>query len=245
MKARERWFSPRLQRDASLVRWGQMGPPVLIFPTAGGDAEEIERHQVVDTLGPLLREGKLKVYSCDSLAGRAILQGEGDARHRMRLLDRFQQYVYHEVVPAIRRDCRSDHIGIAVAGASIGAFNSLAVLCRYPDAVIRALCMSGTYDLTPFLEEAASEEFYLASPLHYLADLEGPLLDVLRTRFVLLASGEGDYEDIGQSWKVAEVLGRKGIPNRVESWGPDWPHEWHTWRQMLWTYRDGLMAGGA
>jgi hypothetical protein len=23
------------------------------------------------------------------------------------------------------------------------------------------------------------------------------------------------------------------VPNRVESWGPDWPHDWITWRKML------------
>lgn len=242
MKALERWYSPRLQRDLSLVRWGYMGAPVLIFPTAGGDAEEIERHQVVDTLGPLIHEGRLKVYSCDSLAGRAVLEGEGSPRHRMWLLDQFQQCVYHEVVPAIRADCRSQEIGIVTAGASIGAFNALAVLCRYPDAFTRTVCMSGTYDLTSLLGGEFSEELYLASPLHYLGNLEGPALDRLRARFVLLTSGEGEWEDIGESWRMADVLGRKGIPNRVESWGTEWPHEWHTWRQMLWTYREDLMA---
>ena len=39
----ERWFSDRLQEDITVVRWGLFGPPVLVFPSAGGDAEEIER----------------------------------------------------------------------------------------------------------------------------------------------------------------------------------------------------------
>ena len=33
--------------------------------------------------------------------------------------------------------------------------------------------------------------------------------------------------------QMAGVLGAQGIPNRVDNWGPQWPHEWHTWRQML------------
>jgi esterase/lipase superfamily enzyme len=32
---------------------------------------------------------------------------------------------------------------------------------------------------------------------------------------------------------MAEVLGAKGIPNRVDNWGPQWAHQWPTWRQML------------
>jgi hypothetical protein len=50
---------------------------------------------------------------------------------------------------------------------------------------------------------------------------------------VILASGEGEWEDIGSSWQMAAALGGKGIPNRVDNWGPQWPHEWHTWREML------------
>jgi esterase/lipase superfamily enzyme len=29
------------------------------------------------------------------------------------------------------------------------------------------------------------------------------------------------------------VLGAKGIPNDLDSWGPKWDHDWVTWRAML------------
>jgi esterase/lipase superfamily enzyme len=57
---------------------------------------------------------------------------------------------------------------------------------------------------------------------------------------VLLASGEGKAENIGESFRVANVLGEKGVPNRVDSWGPEWPHDWPTWRKMLPQYLDEL-----
>jgi esterase/lipase superfamily enzyme len=236
VKTHERWYSERLGRSVSVTRWGELGLPVLLFPTAGGDSEEIERFLVIATLRPLLEAGKLKIYSCDSVAGRAMLAGEGTARDRMALLNRFQEFVYHEVVPAVRADCRSPGIEITAAGSSIGAYNALAVLCRYPDVFDRALCMSGTYDMTRFLGSETTQDFYFASPLHYLPALEGAPLERLRRRFVLLASGEGEAEDIGESWRVADVLGGKGIPNRVESWGAEWDHDWPLWRNMLRTY---------
>ena len=43
MKQVSRWWSPRLECDVTVARWGHWGTPVLLFPTAGGDAEEIER----------------------------------------------------------------------------------------------------------------------------------------------------------------------------------------------------------
>ena len=236
MKARTSWHSDRLDQRVTVVRWGEIGTPVLIFPTAGGDAEEIERFLVIDTLAEYMEAGRIKIYSCDSVAGRVMLGREGSPEHQMRVINRFQNFVYHELVPAIREDCHSEDIGIISAGASIGAFNALAVLCRYPDAFTHALCMSGTYDLQRFLEAGLTEEFYFSSPLHYLPDLEGPVLELLRTRYALLASGRGEAEDITESWRVSSLLSRKGVPNRLDDWGEDWPHDWPTWRNMLYRY---------
>src|SRR5215212_5413631 len=71
-KAVERWRSDRMQQDITLARWGHFGVPVLVFPTAGGDAEEVERHHMVGHLAPLVEDGRIKVYFCDSVAGRAM-----------------------------------------------------------------------------------------------------------------------------------------------------------------------------
>ena len=49
----------------------------------------------------------------------------------------------------------------------------------------------------------------------------------------LLACGAGDWEDPGESWRMAEALGAKGIPNRVDDWGPEYKHDWPTWHRML------------
>ncbi len=241
MKLTDAWRSERLGRDVTVARWGEVGMPFLVFPTAGGDAEEIERFLVIETLSEYLESGLIKVYSCDSIAGRAMLAGEGAPEHRMALMDRFLDFVGHELVPAIRTDCRSEDIGVLVGGASIGAFNALAAICRFPEAFRAALCMSGTYDLERFLRAPPTHDFRIASPLHYLAELEGPRLDALRARFVLLASGEGEAEDIGESWRVADLLGGRGVPNRVDSWGPGWKHDWPLWRNMLHTYTPELV----
>ena len=40
---------------------------------------------------------------------------------------------------------------------------------------------------------------------------------------------------------MAEALGAKGIPNRVDSWGTEWAHDWPTWLRMLPLYLDDLV----
>lgn len=240
MKAVERWHSARIGADLTLVRWGTFGTPVLLFPTAGGDAEEVERFGLVDALGGLLAAGRIKVYSIDSLAGASLLRHD-DTRHTAWLFGASSAALRHEVVPAIRADCSDPTIETIAAGASIGAFNAVSALCGHPDLFSAALGMSGTYDLSGLFGGGFSDDFYFTSPLHYLPGLDGPQLDGIRRRFVVLATGAGEWEDPGESWAMGNVLGAKGIPNRVDVWSKGHPHDWQTWREMLPLYLDDLV----
>src|SRR5215470_10016940 len=151
LRVKERWYSDRVQTEITVVRWGVVGLPVLVFPSAGGDAEEIERQGLVNACGPLLAEGRVKLYSVDSVAGRAMVTKAGSAEYRMWLLNQFHECVRWEVVPAIH---------VITTGASIGAFNAVAVLCRYPDVFSAAIGMSGSYRIERFYDGAWSQDLY-------------------------------------------------------------------------------------
>ena len=232
MKLVSSWHSDRIQGAVTLARWGHFGTPVLLFPTAGGEAEEHERMGTIAALWPLIEAGRIKVYSPDSVAGRAMAANWGSWEYRCWLLDRYEQMIAAEVVPAIHADCDGPQ-EIVAAGASIGAFKAVACLCRFPWAFRAAIGMSGTYDLEQLFGMRGTEHYYFAAPLSFLPDLDGALLDLLRARFVLLTHGEGRWEEPEQSWRMAGILGAKGVPNRVDTWGPEWDHDWPTWRQML------------
>src|SRR5262249_58800957 len=81
VKTTSRWYSDRVKTEITVARWGSYGRPVLVFPSAGGDAEEIERFGLGDACGPLLAEGRGKVYSGDSVAGRAMIAENSPAPH--------------------------------------------------------------------------------------------------------------------------------------------------------------------
>ncbi len=240
MKSVEYWHSDRIEQSVTMARWGTFGTPVLVFPTAGGDAEEIERFMMIDAVAWLLEAGRVKIYSVDSIAGRSWLDGN-DPRHSMWLQNQFDAFIAGEVVPAIRADCGDANIEIISAGASIGAYWALEVMARHPDLFRAAVCMSGKFDLSDRLEGHWSDDFYFSSPLHFLPNLsESPELDALRKRFVVLAYGGGRWESPDENWNMAEILGSKGIPNRVDVWGPEYDHDWPTWREMLPIYLDQL-----
>lgn len=235
------WYSERVEREVRFTRWGEFGAPVLIFPTAGGDAEEIERNHLVDSVAHLLEAGRVKLYSVDSVPGRAWLTEHNRPPFATRIQSAFDQFLIREVIPAIHLDCGGP-LPVLTAGASVGAYNALAAICRHPDVFSAAVCMSGTYDLSAFIDGEVDEDWYHASPLHFVPNLHGdhPLLGGLRSRFVLLAHGTGRWESPEQSWRVADVLGDRGIPNRVDEWGSEWDHDWPTWRAMLPLYLEEL-----
>lgn len=235
------WYSQRLGQDLQVVRWGEVGTPVLLYATAGGDAQECERFLMIDALAPLLEAGRVKVYSVDAIGTRAMLVEENPRPVAAALQNAYDAAIYHEVVPAIRADCRSASIEIVAAGTSLGAYNALAALCRHPDVFSKALCLSGTYDLSRWMQGGFTEDYYYSNPIAFLPGLgEGPLLDAIRRRFVLLAHGNGRWEAPRESWVVADILGAKGVPNRVDEWGPDYDHDWVTWREMMPRYLDEL-----
>ncbi|XWN28967.1 MAG: alpha/beta hydrolase-fold protein [Devosia sp.] len=241
-KTASKWHSERLGQEITLVRWGHYGQPVLVFPTAGGDAEEVERMHLVGAVWPLVEAGRVKLYSCDSLAGRALAAKWGSEEHRCWLLNSFEEYIANELVPAIRTDCADPSIEVIAAGASIGAFKALAVTCRYPHLFRAAIGMSGTYDLERLLGFRGNENYYFSAPLSFLPNLgNGPMLDTLRQRFILMAYGQGRWENPDEAWRMANVLGSKGIPNRVDAWGPNYDHDWPTWREMLPVYLNELV----
>lgn len=241
MKTSSHWFSPRLGQKVHVVRYGHFGTPVLLFPTAGGDAEESERFQMMKALEHLITGGRIKVYSVDSVAGRTWIDQKSTGAERGAMQNRFDAFIYQEVVPAIRADCGSADIEIITAGASIGAFNALAAICRHPNVFSKAICMSGTYDLTRWMSGQHTFEFHVSSPLHFLPFLNDEAhLKLLRSRFILLGTGEGRWEAPGESWAVASVLGSRGIPNRVDLWGKDYDHDWVSWREKLPRYLEEL-----
>ena len=114
---------------------------------------------------------------------------------------------------------------------------------RHPDLFSHAICLSGTYELSKFLDGEMDDTWYRASPLHFVPDLpeDDPVLQRLRQRFVLIAHGTGRWESPEESWSVAACLGARGVPNRVDEWGDEWDHDWPVWRQMLPQFLDEIL----
>jgi esterase/lipase superfamily enzyme len=228
------WRSPSLDRDMSVARWGYFGKPLLLFPTAGGDFLECERFMLVKSIQHLVQAGKIKVYACGSITGDGWLNPDASPRHRTWLQARFDEYLVRELLPFVKKECGNTDQKIAVAGASLGAYNALNAVTKHPEWIDLAICMSGTYDFKRWMNGQFDEDYYFNMPLHFLGAMpEGRQLDELRVARILLASGQGRAEAAWESEWIAALLRQKGVKHWCEIWGKDVHHDWPTWRHML------------
>jgi esterase/lipase superfamily enzyme len=106
---------------------------------------------------------------------------------------------------------------------------------KRPDLIQGVIAMSGVYDLTEYSRGFFDEQVYFNSPMHYLPNLEEEIMleNIRKNKHIHILSGSGDYEDPEASRGFSSVLHAKQIQHHLSIWGPEWRHDWTTWRAMM------------
>lgn len=228
-----KWFSPNLNKDMEAAVYGHYGFALLMFPTAGADFLEYERFQLIDSISWFINEGKIKVYSINSINNESWLNKNMHPAHRAIRHQQYNEYVAQEVVPFIKHTSSTNN-PIVTTGASLGALHALNIFLRRADLFSGTIAMSGNYDLKAYSNGFYDDNCYFNSPVDYLPNWnDEKVLNQLRHRSIIIASGQGAYEDPSASKRISEILYSKGINHWLDLWGNDMPHDWPTWRQML------------
>lgn len=228
------WFSPSLQKEMPIVAYGHYGFALLLIPTAAADYLEYERFQLIDSLEPLISEGKCRVFSINSINNESWLNNEMAGEHKAIRHNQFNDYVFNEVIPFIRTGT-SQETPVITCGASFGALHSMNLFLKRPDLINGVIAMSGVYDLQEYSKGFHDDQVYFNSPMHYLPNLEDSwyLQKIRNSDHIHILTGSGDYEDPTASQRFSDLLHSKGIIHELSIWGPEWKHDWPTWRAML------------
>jgi len=228
------WHSQSLNKEMPIATYGDYGFALLLVPTASADYLEYERFQLMDHVAPFVDEGKVKVFSIDSVNNESWMNNEMDPNQKAIRQQHWNNYVFNEVVPFIRNST-SFETPIITCGASFGALHSMNLFLKRPDIINGVIGMSGVYDLTEYTKGHFDDNVYFNSPMHYMPNMTDHriLEEIRRSRNIHIVSGSGSYEDPSSSGRFAKILYDKGINYELDVWGPEWPHEWFTWREML------------
>ncbi|WP_322098448.1 alpha/beta hydrolase-fold protein [Nakamurella alba] len=227
--------------DRDVVVHGHWGRPVIWFPAETGDAWEFERNGMLDAVRPAVDEGRITVF-CVSAWNAQSWSARWKSQHDRALahLD-YEGWLTGGVLPFVRDRCggRDD---VALAGPSMGAFQAVLLGLRQAHLFHRVIAFSGGYD--PWQWHAwgeGSAETYLTNPSDFLRHVGGEHLEHLRRSLQLtLVVGSGQWEDttgaLASTRSLAAVLADKGIPHDLHVWGPEWPHDWVSWRAQAAVY---------
>jgi esterase/lipase superfamily enzyme len=228
------WYSPALNKEMPVASYGHYGFAVLLIPTAAADYLEYERFQLIQSLEPMINDGKFRIFSIDSINRESWLNYQMEPAHRAIRHNQFNEYVFNEVIPFIRNATSNDTF-VYTCGASFGALHAMNLFLKRPDIINGVISMSGVYDLTEYTRGFWDEQVYFNSPIHYIPNLENSFyLDKIKaSHHIHIYTGSGEYEDPDASRRFASVLFNKGIWCNLDIWGTDVRHDWPTWREML------------
>ncbi len=229
-----RWWSGSLGREMELKVYGHGGKPVVVFPAAGGRFYEYEDFGMVEACRPFLEEGRIVLFTVDSVDYESWLNHGAHPAGRVRRHNEYDRYVVTEVVPFIRS--RGLHGGLLATGCSMGGFHSANFFFRHPDAFDAVIALSGVYQLRGFIGDYMDDEVYFHVPLAYLPGLSDPwYLERYRKSRIVICVGQGAWEDemLEDARALGRILAGKNIPARVDFWGHDVDHDWPWWRRQM------------
>jgi esterase/lipase superfamily enzyme len=225
-----KWWSPALERDMELLVFGGHGTPVLVYPTSRGRFYQWEDFGLVGHMAPRIDAGWLQLWCVDSIDHESFYAKDRPPHERVARHLAFERYILGEVVPAIRS--ANDTPFLVAAGASFGATHVAMLVTRHPGLVGKAICLSGAYDVSRWLDGSHDGEAYFLDPLAFLPGLSDErYLAPMRGTEVIVATGEHD-PNVGDSKQLAALLQSKGVPAELHLWD-GWAHDWPYWKDMV------------
>jgi esterase/lipase superfamily enzyme len=231
-------WSPAIGAAGTVIAYGHLGRPVLVFPSEQGRAWDFENNGMVGAVTDLIDAGRVKLYCVDSYDAASWSNRDVPVEERARRHSAYESWLIDQVVPWIHSDCGGP-VEIATLGCSLGAFHAANSALKRADLFPLAMCFSGTYDpsdLDGWGERG--DEAYFNNPFDYVAHLHGEHLDWLRGRVsLLLVCGQGQWEDttgsLESTKRFAALLAERSIRHELDLWGHDVPHDWPSWRAQL------------
>ncbi len=229
MRDYRREWSPALGRDMELLRFGDRGLPLLVFPTSQARFYQWEDFGMVSALGDKIEGGFIQLWCADGVDGESWYATGKPPRERVQRQLQYERYVVDELL------ARMPAAPVAV-GTSLGAMQAVLLALRRPDRFAGFIGLSGAYDTQRWLDGYFDDDVYFNNPTAFLPGLrdEAFLGPMRRMTKKVIASGASD-PNVEDSVQVGTLLREKGVDVWLDLW-PGWSHDWPYWKEMMRRY---------
>jgi esterase/lipase superfamily enzyme len=228
-------WSRSLNQEMEFKVYGHAGKPAVVFPSQGGRFYEYEDFGMVAACHPFIDQGKLQLYSVDSIDNQSWVNWGLHPVDRAHRHEDYDRYIIEELAPFIC-ERNPNAAKFLVTGCSMGAYHAANFFFRHPDIFDILIAISGLFQLKMFIGDHMDEAVYFNTPLAYLPNLTDPwYIDQYRQSKIIVCVGQGAWEDpmLEDAYALKHILDEKGIPAWVDIWGNDVNHDWPWWRRMM------------
>ena len=167
-------YSHHLNRDMEFKVYGHGGKPTLVFPCQNGRFFDWEGFGMLDTLGDYLDQGKLQLFTVDTIDAESVSLVGGDPYSRVRRHKVWYLYITEELVPWIR-EINGTGQNLLTAGFSMGAYHAGNFFFRRPDVFDSVIALSGVYDTYDMYNSYMDEVVYANDPCASISGMPAPI----------------------------------------------------------------------
>lgn len=235
-----RWYSQALGREIELLVFGHAGTRVLAFPTRCGRYYDYEDFGTLEGARERIEAGHLQFYCVDSVDAESFYCNWCSPAERIRRHTLYERYLVEEVLPFTER--KNPFTPLISLGCSLGAYHAVNLAFRHPQRFVKAVGLSGRYDLTvampdfaPLLGGYYDDTVYFHMPSHYVPNLtDSEPLESLRRLHICLVVGKDDPFRPNNE-HLSGHLWAKGIGHEFHLWEGR-AHRPQHWREMVRLY---------
>lgn len=233
-------YSPSLNREMECKVYGHAGRPVLFIPCQDGRFFDFENFGMTNAWSPWIEDGKVMVFSIDTIDQETWSNKGGDCRWRICRHEQWIRYITDEMVPFMRamvndRNGWTGYPGVIVFGCSLGATHAANLYFRRPDLFDGLLALSGIYTAEYGFGTYVDELVYHNSPIHYLSNMpqDHPYISLYNLKKAIFCVGQGPWELPDSTRQLDAILNSKGIHAWFDYWGFDCSHDWDWWFKQV------------
>lgn len=228
------FYSGILGINLDLFVTGHWGQPVLMFPTSMGDAWQNRDMGLLNSVRGFIDSGQIKTYNIGSIDRETFYAKHLSPHDRAYNYELYTRFLIYELIPEIQKENNRHRIG--VAGCSFGAFHAINLALKKPDLFDFAIGMSGSYDISGFLEGYYNDHVYFNNPVSFLPNSESWTFDHLK---IILGTSDWDICR-NETFRLSEIMKTKNINHWYDE--KKWvTHDWPLWNMVFPEYINAVI----